>query len=82
MAESASTSDDDDYAYGDANMAESNRYPVHDCCEFEDVETLRVRTGRALEAMVRHMVRPLSGGAWRELPAAKNLAHPRTDGVG
>mmetsp|Transcript_16005 Transcript_16005/g.24363 ORF Transcript_16005/g.24363 Transcript_16005/m.24363 type:complete len:1069 (+) Transcript_16005:197-3403(+) len=33
------SSDDDDFDY-EANAGE-RRYPVHDCCEFEDVESLR-----------------------------------------
>ena len=39
---SSSSDDDDDYAYGDSNAIESKRFPVHDCCEFEDAEALRV----------------------------------------
>jgi len=35
------SSDDGDYAYSDTNMGDSKRYPVHDCCEFEDIEALR-----------------------------------------
>ncbi len=39
---SGSSEDDADYAFGDSHMAESKRFPIHDCCEFEDAETLRV----------------------------------------
>eukprot|EP00934_Nitzschia_sp_Nitz4_P003996 Nitzschia sp. Nitz4//scaffold303_size22340//5713//8899//NITZ4_008566-RA/size22340-snap-gene-0.23-mRNA-1//-1//CDS//3329547054//3986//frame0 len=40
MSDEAGSSDDD-YAYGEPSMAESKRYPVHDCCEFEEPEALR-----------------------------------------
>lgn len=40
---SSDSSDDDDYAYGDAAPLLETRYPIHDACEFEDAETLRVR---------------------------------------
>ena len=39
---SSSSDEDEDYAYGDSNAVESKRFPVHDCCEFEDAEALRV----------------------------------------
>lgn len=39
---SGSSEDDGDYAFGDARMTESKRYPIHDCCEFEDADALRV----------------------------------------
>ena len=39
---STSSDEDEEYAYGDSNAADSKRYPVHDCCEFEDAEALRV----------------------------------------
>lgn len=43
MSDASGSSDDDgDYAFGDSHMAESKRFPIHDCCEFEDAETLRV----------------------------------------
>ena len=43
MSDASGTSDDDgDYAYGDSHMVEAKRYPVHDSCEFDDVEDLRV----------------------------------------
>ena len=40
--DSGSSDDGEDYAYGESYVPESKRYPVHDCCEFEDVEALRV----------------------------------------
>jgi hypothetical protein len=36
-----SSSDDDDFNFESSNVV-SKRYPVHDCCEYEDVESLRV----------------------------------------
>jgi hypothetical protein len=40
---SSDTSDDDeDYAHGEPMPGNEKRYPIHDCCEFEDAETLRV----------------------------------------
>lgn len=38
----ASSDDGEDYVYGGGQLQEIKRYPVHDCCEFEDVESLRV----------------------------------------
>ncbi|KAL3936097.1 MAG: hypothetical protein SGBAC_008516 [Bacillariaceae sp.] len=37
----ASSDDGEDYVYGGGQLQEIKRYPVHDCCEFEDVESLR-----------------------------------------
>lgn len=39
---SSSSEDDEDYAYNDSNAAETKRFPVHDCCELEDADALRV----------------------------------------
>jgi len=41
---SDSESDDDDYeVYGESHHSiRDRRYPLHDCCEFEDVDALRV----------------------------------------
>jgi hypothetical protein len=36
-------SSDDDYDYGDESNAGKKRFPIHDCCEFGDVEALKVR---------------------------------------
>ena len=36
-------SSDDDFEF-DAEQGMAKRYPVHDCCEFEDAEALKVRT--------------------------------------
>ena len=46
MASSSSDGSDDahDYAYGESShIIDSRRYPVHDCCEFDDADDLRVR---------------------------------------
>jgi hypothetical protein len=44
MSDASGSSDDGDgYAYGESQMAESRRYPVHDCCEFDDADALSVR---------------------------------------
>jgi hypothetical protein len=44
MSEGNGSSDDDgDYAVNPPAPEASTRYPVHDCCEFESAETLRVR---------------------------------------
>jgi hypothetical protein len=37
----ATSSDDEDFLYEATNVG-AHRYPVHDCCEFEDAESLRV----------------------------------------
>lgn len=43
MSDVTGSSDDgEDYVYGGSHMAELKRYPIHDCCEFEDAESLRV----------------------------------------
>jgi hypothetical protein len=34
-------SDDDDYDHG-ADHEVERRYPVHDCCEFDDIDALKV----------------------------------------
>lgn len=39
---SGSSDDGEDYVYGGTHMQEIKRYPVHDCCEYEDAEALRV----------------------------------------
>ena len=36
------SSDDDDYAMHQPGLEPRARYPLHDCCEFEDAEILRV----------------------------------------
>ena len=35
-------SSDEDFDFG-AEQGMAKRYPVHDCCEFEDAEALKVR---------------------------------------
>eukprot|EP00542_Grammatophora_oceanica_P018202 CAMPEP_0194048750 /NCGR_PEP_ID=MMETSP0009_2-20130614/28357_1 /TAXON_ID=210454 /ORGANISM="Grammatophora oceanica, Strain CCMP 410" /LENGTH=997 /DNA_ID=CAMNT_0038694707 /DNA_START=148 /DNA_END=3141 /DNA_ORIENTATION=+ len=35
------SSDDDDFNFEESNNFGSERYPVHDCCEFKDAEALR-----------------------------------------
>jgi hypothetical protein len=45
-------SSDDDYDYDESN-AGRKRFPIHDCCEFGDVEALKVR-------------RSLCAGCWGE----------------
>jgi hypothetical protein len=43
MSDVTGSSDDgEDYVYGGSHLPEMKRYPVHDCCEFEDAESLRV----------------------------------------
>jgi hypothetical protein len=42
MSASDSSEEGEDYAYGEKQVVESQRYPIHDCCEFEDAEALRV----------------------------------------
>jgi hypothetical protein len=45
MSDGTGSSDDDgDYAIDQQGPESSLRYPVHDCCEYEDAETLRVRS--------------------------------------
>ena len=44
---SSSESDDEDYdAYVDSSQqdADNKRFPIHDCCEFDDIDALKVRT--------------------------------------
>jgi hypothetical protein len=46
MSDGSGSSDDDgEYTLENAATDSSTRYPVHDCCEFEDAETLRVSKG-------------------------------------
>lgn len=53
------SSDDEDYdAFHDTQHVEEKRYPLHDCCEFEDLKALRVSPpavddGRAAEVLLR-----------------------------
>ena len=42
LDEESSSDDDDDFDF-DAEQGTAKRYPVHDCCEFEDAEALKVR---------------------------------------
>ena len=43
---STDDSDDDDYdAFVESHHIQERRFPVHDCCEFEDIDALRVRFG-------------------------------------
>lgn len=41
VAGTATSSEDEDFLYETAHVG-ARRYPVHDCCEFEDAESLRV----------------------------------------
>jgi hypothetical protein len=56
---SGSSSDDDDFQFG-ANQMGQKRFPVHDCCEFEDADSLKVRSSErrrkigAMEAKIKH----------------------------
>lgn len=71
----ADSSDDEFGAY---DAAEGSRYPVHDCVELEDAESLRVSSGvrlwrpggggasaASIEVQVERMVLP-KGLIWRE----------------
>jgi hypothetical protein len=43
MSDGSGSSDDDgDYTLENTATESSTRYPVHDCCEFDDAEALRV----------------------------------------
>jgi hypothetical protein len=35
------SSEDDDYAFGESHDT-VKRYPIHDCCQYEDIENLFV----------------------------------------
>lgn len=35
------SSEDDDYAMNQPGLEPRARYPLHDCCEFEDADTLK-----------------------------------------
>lgn len=39
---SSSESEDEDYDVFEGQEVRERRYPVHDACEFEDIDTLRV----------------------------------------
>jgi hypothetical protein len=39
--EGSSSDDDDDFNFESSHVG-SKRYPVHDCCEFDDAESLKV----------------------------------------
>ena len=46
-ASDSDSDDDEDYdAYGVEEEVESKRYPIHDACEFDDLDALKVRDGR------------------------------------
>jgi len=50
-----SESEDEDYeAYVEAAHVHERRYPLHDCCEFEDVDALKVRKDTAYSILNRH----------------------------
>jgi hypothetical protein len=42
MSSSSGSSENGDYVSRDDEESEK-RYPLHDCCEFEDIEALKVR---------------------------------------
>ena len=44
----SSSDDDDDFHFDSANVG-SKRYPVHDCCEFEDADSLKVSSRLLLD---------------------------------
>lgn len=49
MSDGSGSSDDDgDYTLENPQPESSIRYPVHDCCEFEDAETLRVSKAQVI----------------------------------
>lgn len=50
-------SSDDDYDFG-AEHVSDKRFPVHDCCEFGDVEALKVRRQQQLTLKIRVVVAP------------------------
>ena len=56
---SSASSDDDDFRFG-ANQMGQKRFPVHDCCEFEDADSLKVRRSErrrrigTMEAKIKH----------------------------
>jgi len=43
----SSDEDGDDYAMHQQEFEQRSRYPLHDCCEFEDADTLRVSSTNA-----------------------------------
>jgi hypothetical protein len=43
MSDESSSHEEEYDPYADPNRLSEKRYPLHDCCEFEDVEALRVR---------------------------------------
>lgn len=54
MSDGSGSSDDDgDYAVDPSAPEASTRYPVHDCCEFESAETLRVCSIMVVEVLLR-----------------------------
>ena len=61
------SSDDDDYDMHQPGLEQRARYPIHDCCEFEDAETLRVSPLVCLVVFHRGIHRPWSIVGWREL---------------
>jgi hypothetical protein len=50
--EDSSSDDDDDFNFESSNIA-SKRYPVHDCCEYEDAESLRVSRDLPFSTIMR-----------------------------
>ena len=61
------SSDDDDYDMHQPGLEQRARYAIHDCCEFEDAETLRVSPHVCLVVFHRGIHRPWSIVGWREL---------------
>jgi hypothetical protein len=53
-------SSDEEYTYG-AEADSDKRFPVHDCCEFGDVEALKVR-------MQQQTLRSVAGLGSTEVP--------------
>jgi hypothetical protein len=49
-------SSDDDFDF-DAEQGMAKRYPVHDCCEFEDADALKVRKHLKLVESVMLLMR-------------------------
>ena len=48
----SSDEDGDDYAMHQQEFEQRSRYPLHDCCEFEDADTLRVSSTNAARLLI------------------------------
>ena len=58
---SGDSSDDEDYdAFADSHQPLEKPYPIHDCCEYEEVDALRVSLVVKQSPIFRRLLRALN----------------------